>query len=165
MQNIVGLVIVICSLLFAISAAVMAWRLKKRLDQAEVEVQMAKFRWEERRKIYQEVIGLLDQAIAEVSRSRDYEFDTLFNELSPKLQLQASEQVNSTFSEVCLSLEAWFALKQEVEHRQHQLLQNPDRHTELNIMLTRERRELSDAYQTFQQKFHDLGALMRQELS
>lgn len=165
MQNIVGLAIVICSLLFAVSAAVMAWRLKQRLDQATVEVQMAKFRWEERRKAYQEVITLLEDAITATSKNRDYQFDELFNQLSPKLHLQASEKVNSNFVEVCLLLENWAALKHDVERKQHELAQNPDRHTELNIILTRERRELSDAYQNFQQKFHELGALMRKELS
>ena len=98
MKEYIGLGIVVFSLIFAISAAYMAWRLKQRLDAANSKVALEKTRREERRKTYQEVISQLEQAIASISHG-DPELANLFDDLSPKLHLHASEEVNSNFVE------------------------------------------------------------------
>ncbi|MDX1319300.1 MAG: hypothetical protein R3204_11160 [Oceanospirillum sp.] len=164
MKEYIGLGIVVFSLIFAISAAYMAWRLKQRLDAANSKVALEKTRREERRKTYQEVISQLEQAIASISHG-DPELANLFDDLSPKLHLHASEEVNSNFVEVCLLLENWTAMKEDAEKTALDLKQKPDQEMILEQRLSEQKKEALDAYQLFKHKFNKLGAMMRKEMS
>lgn len=164
MKEYIGLGIVVFSLIFAISAAVMAWRLKQRLDLANSKVALEKTRREERRKTYQEVIAQLDQAIATISKG-DPELANLFDDLSPKLHLHASEEVNSNFIEVCLLLENWTAMKEDVAKTEGQLQKAPEQEMLLGERLKAQKKEALDAYQLFKHKFNKLSGMMRKEMS
>ena len=154
MMEYIGLGIVAASLIFAVSAAVMAWRLKQRLDVANSRVALEQNRRDERRKIYQEVIVMLESAIASVNRGHDYEFDRLFDDLSPQLHLNASEEVNSSFIEVCLLLENWTAMKEGVEKVHRELQHKPDNELILEPRLKEQKKQAEDAHQLFKHKFN-----------
>jgi len=164
MKEYIGLGIVVFSLIFAISAAFMAWRLKQRLDSANSKVALEKTRREERRKTYQEVIAQLEHAISSVTKG-DPELNNLFDDLSPKLHLHASEEVNSNFIEVCLLLENWTAMKEDVEKTSLDLQQKPDQAMVIEERLSEQKKQALDAYQLFKHKFNKLGAMMRKEMS
>lgn len=165
MKEYIGLGIVVFSLIFAISAAFMAWRLKVRLDSANSVVALEKTRREERRKTYQEVITLLEEAISSVTKGGDYQFDNLFNDLSPKLHLHASDEINSNFVEVCLLLENWTAMKVDVEKTEREQQQKPDQAMVLEQRLAKQKKQATDSYQLFKHKFNKLVAMMRKEMS
>ncbi len=164
MKEYIGLGIVVFSLIFAVSAAIMAWRLKQRLDSANSKVALEKTRREERRKTYQEVISQLEHAIASVTKG-DPELNNLFEDLSPKLHLHASEEVNSNFIEVCLLLENWTAMKQDSEKTTQELQRHPDQEIVLEQRLSEQKKQSQDAYQLFKHKFNKLTAMMRKEMS
>lgn len=164
MKEYIGLGIVVFSLIFAMSAVYMAWRLKQRLDEANSKVALEKTRREERRKTYQEVISQLEQAIASVTKG-DPQLNNLFDDLSPKLHLHASEEVNSNFIEVCLLLENWTAMKEDVEKTALDLQQKSDGDALLEQRLSDQKKQALDAYQLFKHKFNKLGAMMRKEMS
>ncbi|OOV86782.1 hypothetical protein [Oceanospirillum linum] len=163
MKEYIGFGIVVFSLIFAISAAFMAWRLKLRLDAANSVIVLEKSRRDERRKTYQDVIAQLEQAMSSVNNGRP-ELANLFNDLSPKLHLHASEEVNSSFVEVCLLLENWTAMKDDVDKTVSSLQENPD-HEVLEQRLSEQKKQALDAYQLFKHKFNKLGAMMRKEMS
>lgn len=164
MKEYIGLGIVVFSLIFAVSAAFMAWRLKKRLDSANSVVALEKTRWEERRKTYQEVIAQLEYAITSVTKG-DPELSNLFDDLSPKLHLHASEEVNSNFIEVCLLLENWTAMTQDVEKISLELQRHPDQEMVLEQRISEQKKQSQDAYQLFKHKFNKLATMMRKEMS
>ncbi len=164
MKEYIGLGIVVFSLIFAISAAFMAWRLKQRLDAANSVLVLEKSRRDERRKTYQEVIAQLEQAMSSVSNGSP-ELANLFNDLSPKLHLHASEEVNSSFVEVCLLLENWMAMTLDVEKISSELQRHPDQGMILEPRIAEQKKQTQDAYQLFKHKFNKLAALMRKEMS
>ncbi|WP_028303809.1 hypothetical protein [Oceanospirillum maris] len=164
MKEYIGLGIIAFSLIFAVSAVFMAWRLKQRLDAANSKVALEKTRREERRKTYQEVVTLLENAISSITKGSDYQFDNLFNELSPKLHLHASEDINSSFVEVCLLIENWTAMKDDVKKTEKELRRHPDQELILSQRLDEQRKQAEDAYHLFKHKFSKLGAMMRKEM-
>lgn len=165
MKEYIGLGIVVFSLIFAVSAAIMAWRLKRRLDAANSQVALEKTRREERKRTYQEVLAYFDRAISSVSKGDYQTFSNLFDELSPKLHLHASEEVNSGFVEVCLLLENWTAMRDDVAKLEKQLQQHPEKDAVLEPELEEHKKQSTDAYLLFKHKFNKLGVLMRKEIS
>ena len=165
MKEYIGLGIIAFSLIFAMIAAFMAWRLKQRLDAANSKVALEKAQREERRRTYQEVITLLDNAVSSITKGSDYPFDNLFNELTPKLHLHASEDINSSFVEVCLLIENWTAMKDDVQKTEKELKRHPEQELILSQQLEEQRKQAEDAYQLFKNRFSKLSSMMRKEMS
>lgn len=160
-----GLAIVITSVALALVASLMALSFKQKMDyaisrtSAEIEILKA------RQQVYTRAAVMMESAVSSVNKGKDYAFDELFNKLTPELNLHASEEINSCYIEVCLLLENWTAMRDDLNKTHKEIQAAPELSPQLQGLLKRQGQQESDACQLFQKKFSKMISRMRAEIN
>lgn len=160
-----GLSIIILSVGLALYASVMAFQYKQQMDLAVSRAEFEREVLRARQSVYTETAVAMEQAVASVSSGGNYSFDALFNRLTPQLNLHASEEINSCFIEVCLLLENWTAMRDDLKNTRAEIRDNPDIEPQLKGVVRRQTQQENDACQQFQKKFSRMMARMRNEIN
>lgn len=165
MRDYIPVISAVVAGVFAMMAAVIAWRLKTWSEAREGFLARAKERHDELKLLYTDVFVLLEQAIRQILQDEEFTLDRELSAVNARVNLLASPGVIDQYHAVSQLLTKWTQLhyksrprKIKIGEHTATILQAPDPTAQY-------KKPASEAYEELQTVVEQLVKLMRAELN
>ena len=165
MNAYISIVAAVLAGIFTVISATIAWKLKNVTDERVRNLAIEKEQRDEKKKLYESVYTLFEQAMREVRMSEEFTLAREFSETNAKIHLLAPEVIAEQYSKANHLLEEWSILYHKASPRQMDVGEKTITIIEAPDPTEQYQKPAMDSFDNLQEQLQKLIQLMRQDLN
>ncbi|XCN74412.1 MAG: hypothetical protein Q3M24_06615 [Candidatus Electrothrix aestuarii] len=165
MNAYISIIAAVLAGIFTVITAYIAWKLKNVTDERARNLAIDKEQHDEKKKLYESVYTLFEQAIREIQLREEFTLTREFSDINAKIHLFAPEVIGEQYSKAHHLLEEWSILHHKASPRQMEVGERTITIIEAPDPTEQYKKPAMESFDELQEQLQKLIKLMRQDLN